>query len=327
MPFRSIRLALATLAGAALLTAGTSLPAAAADNAAAADKASVPHDLGTLIPGGSSSAMAINRFDDVVGYADTAPGYHFHAVLWSHGKITDLGALDPAWNSTASAINDRGIAVGWSNLESSGGSVAVIFKDGKVIPIGYGGSTARAINNRGQIAGGNGNQAVIWNEKGEARMLPSPANCQYYTEAEAINDRGEAVGGCSTFQDGWHSIRWDAKGNPTDLGPILVHSINNRGQIAGENLPTGHAILITNGVTRDLGVLPNGTASQANGVNDSGVVVGNASVNYNQSGFRWAHGTMKALGDLAPYSASIAQAINNRGHIAGTSNMHAVLWK
>jgi probable HAF family extracellular repeat protein len=322
MPFRPIRLALATLAGAALLIAGTSLPAAAA-----ADKASAPRDLGTLIPDGRSYAAAINRFDDVVGNADTAPGYHFHAVLFSRGKVTDLGALEPAGNSAATGINDRGTIVGWANRGDGSGNVAVIFKHGQVIPLGYVGSTARAINNRGQIAGDNGNQAVIWTEKGEARTLPSPANCQYYVEADAINDRGEAVGGCSTFQDGWHSIHWDANGNPTDLGPILVGSINNRGQIAGEDMVTHHAILRTNGVNRDLGVLPNGTASQANAVNDSGVVVGKASVDYTNSGFRWAHGTMTKLGDLAPYSATIAQAINHRGHIAGTSNMHAVLWR
>lgn len=325
MPFRPIRHALAALAGAALLTAGTSLPAAAADSAATPNVAA-PHDLGTLIPDGHSYAAAINRFDDVVGNADTAPGYHFHAVLWSHGKITDLGALTPDGNSFASGINDRGVIVGWSDRGNGSGG-AFVYKNGKMTPLGFVSSNARDINNRGQIAGSDGNQAIIWNEKGEARTLPSPANCQYYTEADAINDRGEAVGGCSTFQDGWHSIYWDAKGNPTDLGPILVHSINNRGQVAGEDLATHHAILRTNGVNRDLGLLPNGTASQANGVNDSGVVVGNASVNYNQSGFRWAHGTMTALGDLAPYSATVAQAINNRGHIAGTSNMHAVLWK
>ncbi len=325
MPFRPIRHALAALAGAALLTAGTSLPAAAADSAAAPNVAA-PHDLGTLIPDGHSYAAAINRFDDVVGNADTAPGYHFHAVLWSHGKITDLGALTPDGNSFASGINDRGVIVGWSDRGNGSGG-AFVYKNGKMTPLGFVSSNARDVNNRGQIAGSDGNQAIIWNEKGEARTLPSPANCQYYTEADAINDRGEAVGGCSTFQDGWHSINWDAKGNPTDLGPILVHSINNCGQIAGEDLATHHAILRTNGVNRDLGLLPNGTASQANGVNDSGVVVGNASVNYNQSGFRWAHGTMTALGDLAPYSATVAQAISNRGHIARTSNMHAVLWE
>jgi probable HAF family extracellular repeat protein len=325
MPFRPIRLALATLAGAALLTAGTSWPAAAADSAATPTVVA-PHDLGTLIPDGHSYAAAINRFDDVVGNADIAPGYHFHAVLWSPGKITDLGALTPDGNSFASGINDRGVIVGWSDRGNGSGG-AFVYKNGKMTPLGFISSFARDVNNRGQIAGSDGNRAIIWNEKGEARTLPSPANCQYYAEADAINDRGEAVGGCSTFQDGWHSIYWDAKGNATDLGPILVHSINNRGQIAGEDLATHHAILRTNGVNRDLGLLPNGTASQANGVNDSGVVVGNASVSYNQSGFRWAHGTMKALGDLAPYSASVAQAINNRGHIAGTSNMHAVLWR
>jgi probable HAF family extracellular repeat protein len=325
MPFRPIRLALATLAGAAMLTAGTSLPAAAAGSAATPNVAA-PHDLGTLIPDGHSYAAAINRFDDVVGNADIAPGYHFHAVLWSHGKITDLGALAPDGNSFASGINDRGTIVGWS-ARGAGSGGAFVYKNGKMTPIGFASSNARDINNRGQIAGSDGNQAVIWNEKGEARTLPTPANCQYYTEADAINDRGEAVGGCSTFHDGWHSIRWDAKGNPTDLGPILVHSINNRGQIAGENLATTHAILITNGVTRDLGVLPNGAGSAANGVNDFGVVVGYASVDYTNSGFRWAHGTMTKLGDLAPYGATIAQAVNDRGHIAGTSNMHAVLWK
>jgi probable HAF family extracellular repeat protein len=315
-----IRTSVAALAGAALTMAAV-LPAAAAPS----DR--TPHDLGTLVPGGNSYAVSVNNFDQAVGNASTGPGYQFHAFLWSHGKMRDLGSLFPGGNSVATAINDRGQIVGWT-ATGTGSSAAFKYEHGTMTRLWYDGSRANAINNRGQVAGGNGNDAIIWDAQGNAKVLPTLSNCQYYTEAYSINDRGEAVGGCWTYANEWHSVEWDTQGDATDLGRIYSYSINNRGQVAAEDMVTHHAVLRTNGVNRDLGTLPGTETSSARGVNDFGVVAGGpAQGSYAGPAFRWANGSMTGLGGLAPNDSAVGSSINERGHIAGWSGQHAVLWK
>jgi len=59
----------------------------------------------------------------------------------------------------------------------------------------------------------------------------------------------------------------------TDLGPLSPTGINTWGQVVGAR--NGHAYLWTKAHgMQDLGILPNGTFSQATAINDSGVVTG-----------------------------------------------------
>lgn len=94
--------------------------------------------------------------------------------------------------------------------------------------------------------------------------------------------------------------------------------------LAGPDPYIEHAFLWKNGVLGDLGVLPGGTSSCGQWINDSGVVVGASAngaidplVGYPEvNAVRWEKGNILNLGTLGG-NQSVAWAINNRGQIAG----------
>lgn len=119
----------------------------------------------------------------------------------------------------------------------------------------------------------------------------------------------------------------------TDLGTLSgsnsakAADINRVGQIVGTS--ANHAFLWSNGVMTDLGTLGGGV-SMAYSINDSGVVVGEASTASGEMhAFVWQNGVMKDLGVAGETSA--ARGINSKGDIVGVSyakNVRggAVLW-
>ncbi len=129
-----------------------------------------------------------------------------------------------------------------------------------------------------------------------ARALPIPANA-FSGQSSAINDSGVSAGWYQTLR-GSFAVSWDATGHLTKLG----------------NLPG----------------LP---SSLANGINDSGTIVGFAFTNDHliSRAFVWRADTgMKPLPDLGGNS-SLAQAVNAAGTIVGWSYdpagiLHAVRW-
>jgi probable HAF family extracellular repeat protein len=111
-------------------------------------RAGVMQDLGTLTPGGSSEAVALNAAGDVVGNSSG------HAVLWRAGATIDLGTLGGA-SSSAVAINDAGQVTGNSQT-AAGTSHAFLWQGGVMTDLGtLGGpdSSAKAINASGRVAG------------------------------------------------------------------------------------------------------------------------------------------------------------------------------
>ena len=107
----------------------------------------------------------------------------------------------------------------------------------------------------------------------------------------------------------------------TDLGTLSgsnsakVADINKTGQIVGTS--ANHAFLWSNGVMTDLGTL-GGSVSMAYSINDSGVVVGEASTASGEMhAFVWQSGVMKDLGFAGETSA--ARGINSKGDIVGVA--------
>lgn len=129
-----------------------------------------------------------------------------------------------------------------------------------------------------------------------ALALPIPANA-FSGQSSAINDSGVSAGWYQTLK-GSFAARWDAAGHMTRLG-----------------------------------TLPDLPSALANGINDSGAIVGFAFTNdrLTTRAFLWHADTgMQALPDLGG-NASLAQAINAAGVTVGWSYdaagvLHAVRW-
>ena len=115
-------------------------------------------DLGTL-GGISSLASAINRFDQIVGTADTDNFYVWRAFLYSAGAMRDLGSLTVGGYSDAFDINALGQVVG--SAEVVGGTHGFLYEGGSLLDLnslidpasGWTIDDARGINDAGQIAG------------------------------------------------------------------------------------------------------------------------------------------------------------------------------
>ncbi|HET8661504.1 MAG TPA: hypothetical protein VFM55_21220 [Micromonosporaceae bacterium] len=150
------------------------------------------------------------------------------------------------------------------------------------------------------------------------------------SQANAINDRGDVVGGSSLSPHSHHAVLW-RNGRMTDLGTLsdgrfsTATDINNHGDIVGVSdvgAASTHAVLWRGGQAIDLGTL-GGSYSHATAVNDAGEVVGYSTVSQwsnDLHAFLWRRGVMTDLGLLDNGSAGAAD-INNRGQVVGYSSV------
>ena len=214
-------------------------------------------------------------------------------------------------------------------------------------PQGEGFSWATGINNAGQVVGRSstfgdaGWHATIWNGTTPTDLSSLGGG---YREAYGINDSGQVVG-----YSNFHATIWNGT-TPTDLGALggsysTALGINNAGQVVGnininsvgspENFGGSvyHATIWNGSTPTDLGTL--GRGSWANGINDSGQVVGSSHYTLGDSATHatiWNGTTPTDLGTLGG-SYSEATGINNAGQVVGWSdydvtafNYHATIW-
>jgi len=111
-------------------------------------------DLGTLPGCVNSSASGINRRGEVAGTATDTAGKS-QAFLWCRGRMTGLGVLPGSESSEAYGINNVGAVVGQSDGRAFLWRSGTMRDLNALVPAGTGWalSEARAINNKGQIAG------------------------------------------------------------------------------------------------------------------------------------------------------------------------------
>jgi probable HAF family extracellular repeat protein len=198
----------------------------------------------------------------------------------------DVTAL-PRGTVTAEGINDSGEITGIF-ATSSGEEHAYIYSNGNVTDLGAltGGrnSYGLAINNNGQVTG--------------------------WSDAAAGGPYGFLYSNGTMVNIGTLSTGGTADALPTD--------INNNGQVVGnsEVANTGyeHAFLYTGGAMVDLGALPGQSFSSAQGINESGQVVGWSSpgggILY---AFLYSAEKMTDIGG----PGSFATSINDNGQVAG----------
>lgn len=256
-----------------------------------------------------SVADVINNAGQVAGQSktfDNGQDNGNRAFLWSNGVITNLGALGTATN-------------------------------------GNGYSSASALNEAGQVAGGadlyvngiyKGARAVLWSN-GSTIDLGSLGTAGGYgfSYAQHINEVGQVAGVSTLYGNdvdkGQRAALWsngsiiNLTGNlgtrADGVGTSWVSALNDAGQVAGTSYLYGQtwpeqerAFIWQNGTVTTLGsfgTTSNGMGySSASDINDAGQVVGLYSLFENgqevgNRAFVWADGTMQDLNDLVDVSS------------------------
>jgi probable HAF family extracellular repeat protein len=169
-------------------------------------------DLGT-IAGDYSYSHDINDAGHVVGVSSTATTNVHHAFWWTPtAGMVDLGTLPGGTGSYASAVNSSDTVVGRADFGPEGPYRAFVWtRAGGMIDLGTLGGTvsdARAVNNRGEVAGmataadGSGHLFRWTKESGMVDL----GRIGYSTEATAIDEAGTIVG----------TWRWSTADGPAD---------------------------------------------------------------------------------------------------------------
>jgi probable HAF family extracellular repeat protein len=205
-----------------------------------------------------------------------------------------------------------------------------------------------AINPSGHVAGtsaGNPQQGFLYNGTSVigVGVLPVPPINSLYSETWGINASDEVVGETQTGEG--YAMLYSG-GKLVSLAPAgqslsFALGINKTGQVVGYYATLGYQYSAflwtpkqpngTSGTFAALGDKLGGTYSVGSGINDSGQVVGAATVtNGNLHGFLYAAGKMTDLGTFGGID-SYALAINNAGQVVGWSDLstqvgHAFLY-
>src|SRR5262245_26634498 len=243
-------------------------------------------------------------------------GFVCLGFFWENGVMTPLNPLPGGNNSFATGADNRGRVVGWAeNGVHDSNCVGTqvlqfhpVFWDRggqpQALPL-FGtdsSGAATAINNRGQIVGISGicdqavgrrsaKHALLW-ENGTITDLGN-LGAELWITPMAINEHGDIVGFGATDSndlngDFLRAFIWTRKDGMKRIDPLPV---------------AGHVF------------------SQANGINESGQVVGSScTITGACLGFLWQDGVIKYLKDLVPgFNSAIinGQDINDAGEITG----------
>lgn len=299
-------------------------------------------DLGTL-GGDISVAKDINDFAQIVGYSINDIGQK-QAFLWD--PIKGMQNISTIGNNSSCAysINDYGQVVGYSEYDC-GQRKAFIWDDIRGIhhlqTKSSSLSEAYGINSSGQVVGvsvsNNGQRkAFIWDDTRGIQNLSISDDIE--SSAYAINYSGQVVGYSVSSDLMVKAFIWNSDKDIQELPGFLGSGINTSGQVIGfYSLPqyNSRAFLWNNTEEfQNLGTISHNVNlqffdSEANSINDSGVIVGSSDKLINTQQERWAKrafiwdtvNKMQDLNDLIdPSSGWVlreAQSINSHGQIVG----------
>jgi probable HAF family extracellular repeat protein len=276
-------------------------------------------DLGGL-GGSTATGYAVNGSGTVAGWGQASSGGQ-QAFVSTTGGLQAL-PLGSGTESYAYGINDAGTVVG--NTYIDGNSHGTIWTGSGATDLGAN-TYATAINESGEVAGGNGSAFVVVNGQLEDLAMPSGMN---WSAAYGINAAGTVVGDGQQSNGTFRGVIWNADGNVTTLGTLGGSSsqatdVNDSGEVVGfASLKNGyqHAFSVISGTMLDLGTL--GGSSYAYGINDSGEIVGYSYLaDGDQHAFLYDDGTMLDLNSLLPANSGWvveeAFGINASGQITG----------
>jgi probable HAF family extracellular repeat protein len=272
-------------------------------------------DLGTL--GGQNSVPSwITNSGDVIGSSETQQFDAFgnaivHAFQWRKGVMEDLGTLGDI-NSSGLGGNNRGVTVGVNSY--------------------------------------NINHALLWYQ-GAATDLGTLVGPSGFSQAQQVNDDGQAVGTSAAADGTFHAVLW-SHGAISDLGTLggpgsstssIGNGINDLGQIVGDSqqdtianpllgFPPFFPTLWDKGSVTKLGGAPSyAFAGDAYSINNKGQVVGRFAVPDSKEGavghaYFWEAGVMTDLGVPAGDDNSEANSLNEFGQIVGDAGVGFIFY-
>jgi len=313
-----------------------------------------------VVPLGSASiptwiATGVNDKGQVCGYGQTLDFYNYGFVSGACGGGVKLVGDRPGYHSGAGAINNSGQIAG----EIYQGTQVLGFVTGRngystnLLPTPANANTeGLGINGAGQVCGdyymGLNFQAFLTSPNGGAiKLLAGPDF--FNTFANAVNDHGQVAGYGIVEGNPTHAFLSAPDGGTLkDLGVVFgdnsaAHAVNNSGQVAGNcyesTTHNSHAFVSdpNGGSLHDIGTLGvvvvvlngkefNVFSAEANGINDSGTVVGGSMTRAGfgvDAGFIYKNGQMVDLNTLIDPSTGIhivnATGISNDGFICGAA--------
>lgn len=295
------------------------------------------------------TATGINGRGDVVGFEwveeKDRPGVVAQVPFFARGKeVTYLPVLAGYTATFPAAVSDDGLVVGraskpapprvrvflrnqafvWDAAAGIRG-LGVLKDDTASFACGV---TRDGRRISGFSVGENRVRACVWDRATDGwKAAPLPHEAQLGSNVVPISDDGRFV----TAVDGVVPCLWsrDASGGWTrevigEAGSIVPRAVNNAGTVAGLRFtPEGltHAVVWTRaGGVRRLEEPRGYTRSEANALNNAGVVVGMidgpAGSKVRPRAFAFENGRLRPLDEGGPDFAS-ATAINDRGQVAG----------
>lgn len=264
------------------------------------------------------------------------PGNYF---VSDGGRLRDLGLRAYGLNSPTAFINNAGVVAGTAYFDA--GPRAFIDYNGQVKMLaGSGNSTARDLNNAGQVVGSYASSAdsghpFLYDANGQFIDLGTLGGRN--GRALAINENGLVVGEATLAGDSsWHAAMWvPLAGRVIDLGTLdggtysMAKDVNDNGDAVGnssvlvDGVMREHAFLYTEGTMRDLGTL-GGRHSEAMQINNLGQVLGRSEradrTREIDAYFVYADGLMTDIADLVDdlgITTVIRARLGDNGYIAG----------
>ncbi len=199
------------------------------------------------------------------------------------------------------------------------------------VPSGDNFAVPRAINASAQITGSAGYGAdgsvFLFGQNGFTVLGTLGGNSGI---GNGVNSSGQ-VAGYSTNAAGTYRAFISESDTLVDIGDLgggtaVAYAVNDSGDVVGSSVTSdgsNHPFLYSNGAMNDLGTLgsPVGGSwwNTANGINNSGTVVGYSYTNRDSApirGFIWRNGKMTEMGTLGG-TMSQAYAVNNLGEATG----------